>query len=265
MKAASGGTTGAVESLWGRIKQNEMGNRMGREKPAIGTLPNQRAAVPIKKKGLLEAAGELCGARYRPRTKETSLAWEFLLAFVASRIGAEERDVLAAATEECLIILKDESVEGRELERKARLEATLQLPLNVDDFAQIVNLAKRITDYVSGSGSGPPTATQDQDEGVVAVVFEDEDDEGGVGTVFAEEDGEGGEDEDLDNLPVSIPILKTQEAFTAVEEDYGELPQASPDQPEHHQALEDIDLESLAFPQGKKITVCPPLSSTFLF
>lgn len=280
-------TGGGVESLWGRIKQAEMGSRVERDRPAIGALPTQkestvggtagaRAAAPLRrKKTLLETAGELTGSRYRPHTKETSLAWEFLLAFVANKIGAEERDVLAAAAEECLVILKDESVEGRELERKTRLEAVLQLSITLDDLAQMVNLAKRITDYVSPT-KGPSASTiyQPEDQAAdaaVAVVFEEEEEEeeeeedeeeDGTNAGF---DGVGAEDTMF--APVPIPILRESPMAPLEEEQeqatrYGDLSMAPLAMAESQPELQDLDLESLAFPQGKicqcaLLTPCP--------
>lgn len=193
---------------------------------------------------ILTGTAELAGTTYRPRTKETTAAWEYLLSFVAGRTGGEERDVLAAAAEECLRIMKNDD-EG-DLGKKGNVEAVLG-HLDADTYAQLVNLTRRITDYTPALGAAT-MKTEEDDEAGVAVVFEEEDDD--------EEDRQylSGivDEEDEAELDASIPVIKMEAGFTLPEEDEQgtfELPTMIQDEQEG-ESLNVIDLDSLAFAQG---------------
>jgi phenylpyruvate tautomerase PptA (4-oxalocrotonate tautomerase family) len=216
---------GQVESLWGRIKMSEMGSRISHDRPVIGALPAK------KERSLLTATAELTGTHYRPRTKETTAAWEYLLSFVEGKVG-EQRDVLAAAAEECLRILKEE---GRDLDKKEAVEGVLG-GMDSDAFAQITNLAKRITDYA------PETTlvTHYDDDGGVAVVFEEEDEE---------QYAVGDEEEDEEEMQASIPVIKMDFGYTQPQEE-GDFQVGPTDMTVLEETLQTVDLDSLTFTQG---------------
>lgn len=262
----SGGGKGQVESLWGRIRVSEMGSRVARERPAIGALPSSAVGgggggAVRGKRSLLEAAGALSGTSYRPRTKETNAAWEYLLAFVAARLGGgEEREVLGAAAEECLAVLKREDM--RDLDKKELLEKTLGIGMDADAYAQLVNLTKRITDFVvaaQGASRVSVAAGQEDDEkGGVAVVFEEDEDEEAAADLVAGEDDEEVEAE-MESMIPTIRFEDAQPAATTTvalseDEDYGGAAVAGisskmdVDDAEAH--LDAVDLELLAFPNG---------------
>lgn len=217
--SASGG--GAVESLWGRIRLTDMGTRVSREKPTLGLLPAlaQKASRTTKDRRARLAGvdgGDLPGASYRPRTRETAAAWEYVLAFVAARLGEVPREVLAAAAEECAGIILGSGGNMRDLEKKERIEGTLgRAELSNEQYNQLVNLCKRVTDFVlAPTTTGSDTTTnqwgQDQGEGEteMAVVFDEEEDDQEEMVPLGAGEAEGGEgtDEDAD-AAIPIPII----------------------------------------------------------
>ncbi|PJF17760.1 hypothetical protein PSACC_02423 [Paramicrosporidium saccamoebae] len=224
---------GQVESLWGRIKMSEMGSRISHDRPVIGALPAK------KERSLLTATAELAGMHYRPRTKETTAAWEYLLSFVGGKVG-EQRDVLAAAAEECLRILKEE---GRDLDKKEAVEGVLG-GMDSDAFAQITNLAKRITDYAPETTS----TAHDDDDGGVAVVFEEEDE----GQYAA-----GDEEEDEAEIQASIPVIRMDSGYMQPQEE-GDFQVEPADMASTEEALQTVDLDSLAFTQEKSKKISKP-------
>lgn len=224
--------TGQPESLWGRINVSEMGSRMSRERPttsAVGAVPSSGVKA---RKGILEAANELAGIHYRPLTKETGQAWEFLLALVMSYVGSDQpRDVVHSAADDALALLKDDSL--RELERKEHLEDLLATAMDTDRFSQFVNLAKRITDYSPRDGKAKQKEedhmAQGESDEEVAVVFEEDETEDVPSNVIQEEEEE--EEEEVIVTKEEAGETKNHESSNADD-------------------LKVIDLEMLAFPQG---------------
>ncbi len=175
-----------ASSLWGRIRASDIGSRVHRDRPnaAIGVVPgDSNGNAPSKKatKGLLATAELLANSAmlgYRPRTRETAAAWDFFVAMVHEVFGGETpRDVTASAADEILAILKDSSL--RDLDRKESVESVFgDGPISTDRYAQLSNLAKRLTDYVAGGPTDNraiPYGEAEDDE-QVAVVFAEEDD-----------------------------------------------------------------------------------------
>ncbi|RKO87988.1 Sec63 Brl domain-containing protein, partial [Blyttiomyces helicus] len=131
---------------------------------------------------ILAATDDFEGETYRPRTKETRQTYELILSFLNQDLGDIPQDVLRGAADDVLETLKDELL--KDFDKKKRVEETLEKTLSSDRFAQLVNLAKRITDYRPGETTGP--AADDganmgreaaEDEVGVAVVFDEDEDE----------------------------------------------------------------------------------------
>lgn len=254
----AGEPSGQAESLWGRIAVADMGSRTTRTRPAdsgrslgaIGALPG--AAKKGGVRSILDAASDLATLSYRPRTRETTQAWEYLLTFVSQCLGGDQpRDIIASAADETLAVLKDEGL--RDLERKAAIEQ-IAGPLTSDRFAQLVNLGKRITDYSPVSAAAVAAAGDrvlDEDAGI-AVVFEEEDDE--------EEDQPLIPDDDELEQEEEWPQVTSADAFIPPEEDARDAWTGAAEREEtggdgamdtDEQGPKTIDLDELAFPQGR--------------
>eukprot|EP00899_Mesostigma_viride_P012040 jgi/Mesvir1/20837/Mv07930-RA.1 len=119
---------------------------------------------------------------YAPRTRETRAAYELLLAIITQQFGDQPQDVLRGAADEVLAVLKDDRL--TDPAKKKEVEKLLSA-LPSEKFATLVDLGKRITDYVvkdaagaGGSAGGEGGPTLDDDIGV-AVEFEGEEEEEG--------------------------------------------------------------------------------------
>lgn len=225
---------------------SEMGSRVIRERPAnvpIGALPTSKKSQSSYTKG---DSGILTGSVYRPRTKDTAVAWEYILSFVQGLLGGEQpRDVLASAAEECLLIMKNEHL--KDLDRKEKVEASLFCgELSMDAFAQLVNLCRKVTDFSSGEVA--QNTVPEEDDGGVAVVFEEEEEEENGGSNIL---GDGEEEDDY--VPEgAIPIIRQQEEFTeeTFKEDELVMNDGFPSEVLEESELQVLDLDSLAFTQG---------------
>lgn len=91
---------------------------------------------------MLAASEESVG--YRPRTRESRIAYEELLTSVAAMIGDQPQDVLRGAAEEVLAILKDDGL--RDVERQREVGKLLPR-LGAEPYNRLVNLVRRINDF----------------------------------------------------------------------------------------------------------------------
>ena len=202
----TGEPTGEPETLWGRIKPGQFGDRVHRDKPAELEDRKKRARERRKggmdqddldalnarrKKGRAQAVSSVLTAdadgSYRPKTRETRAAYEALLGMIQGQFGDQPQDVLRGAAEEILEVLKDEH--KTDPERKKNVEA-LMGATSSEKFAQFVAVGKLITDFNPGGGPG---------EGDV-VPGDTLDDDIGVAVEFEEEDEDNGEDNELDEV-----------------------------------------------------------------
>lgn len=231
----------AAASLWGRIRIEDMGTQVERTKPPSSNhsapsttealnyrkqkeldesqTPTFKSASKIKKKGLLETASDLAAMaslRYRPSNREMHLAWEYILAYTHELLGDVPREVCLSATDEILYIIKNENI--RDLDKKDALELSLGEPVTVDQFTQLLNLVRRITDYhktsikISNDSLLGQSAKED-----VAVIF-----------------GESSSSESEGESPLLTETI-------------------TDDDPEEESTAEDekiLDLDRLAFPKG---------------
>lgn len=202
--------SGEPESLWGRIDIKRMGDRAQRERPTEELQKmrekqlqrekdSERVEGHRKKRSnaregittaygfssVLDAVDDFEGLTYRPRTTETREAYSLILHFVHLIIGDQSQELLRGATDEILILLKNENM--KDLDRKKEIEAILGDQMASEKFAQLINLGKRITDFSSestgmqevddGSAEAMDTSAIDGDVGVAVVFDEEEEDE----------------------------------------------------------------------------------------
>ena len=109
------GGSGFVESLWGRIDTKEMGIRASRDSAPVAKKPRTSASgvLGIKSVQAKKPAQdtEFADLRYRPRSKETRMAYEFILSLVHSMMtGDQSEDIIRGATDEVIAILKSETI-----------------------------------------------------------------------------------------------------------------------------------------------------------
>ena len=147
--------------------------RLGTTKGAFGSV--------------LAATEDFEGLTYRPTTKETRAIYELVLAFVQQFLGDQPQDVLRGAADEILAVLKTDGV--KDVERKRQIDQLLST-MTPEQYAQLVNLGKKITDYRSGADKGA-SATDGAADGAL-------DEDTGVAVVFDEEE----EEEEGDNFEV---------------------------------------------------------------
>ena len=134
-----------------------------------------RTSKPSASLNILSATDDFQGLLYRPQTKETKQIYELILAFVHRFIGDVSQEILRGAADETIAILKDDLL--KDFDRKKQIESTIG-SLSSDDFAQLVNLGKRITDFqAEEEKEAAQEDTVDQEYGVAVVFDEDEDDE----------------------------------------------------------------------------------------
>ncbi|KAK0556085.1 Pre-mRNA-splicing helicase BRR2 [Tilletia horrida] len=240
---------GAAETLSGRVDVRQMGSRVTRseikdieakKKKAAAAQDSQAALVeagitaPQDRRrrqqdgsavnggfsNVLEAASELEGLRYRPRTAETRQIYELILSTIHSLLGDQSNDVIRGAADAALEILKDSSL--KDLDKKKEIE-DFTGPFSSDAFGQLVNLSKKITDYdqddTNNAEPNGDRAMEDIDEDTgVAVMFEgddeDSDQEQERFAVVEESDDEDNEDQK--------PEVKDENDMDAVGDDEAE-------------------------------------------
>lgn len=177
-KRARDEPTGEVQSLVGKLTGTRMGDRYERTRPpAKEESKSKRRKDDItltsstyeKLRGSGEVGEEaLGGVTYRPTLKETRATHEILLSFIQQLIGDQPRDILCAAADEVLGSLKDDYLKDKE--KKAEVLALLG-PMPEEQYAMLVSLSKKITDYGSDKKEGAALGedTIDENYGVVVV------------------------------------------------------------------------------------------------
>ncbi|KAL2915246.1 Pre-mRNA-splicing helicase BRR2 [Polyrhizophydium stewartii] len=223
--------SGEPETLWGRIDISKFGDR------AVSTVADAKSRFEKKRQaeaerakaggkgadrglkvereslskkfgyaGVIAATEDLESLSYRPQTKETKQAFELILAFLSRFLGDIAQDILRSAADSVLEILKEES--KKDLDKLAEIEGLLSTKIPSEEYAKLVNLGKKITDYGAADAAqvdvddGTARELDLEDGHGVAVVFEGSDDEEGAdGEDYIvrdqEDDDEGGDDTDL--------------------------------------------------------------------
>lgn len=232
----------AVESLWGRASISEMGSRAVREAvPKTGQVLGLRTSTGAKASSNDKNIDEE-ELKYRPKTKETRTAYEHILTFLqqVADFSDQPASVLRSATEEVLIILKSTEESWKDFDRKLKIEQSLGLKSGEfpsEKYSQLVNLGRRITDFSIEEEES--SGAFDDSQGV-AVVFDDEqneenDEDFGEASNLVEEDSDEAEDEAEFEKTLPAIARMSQRSITS-----------KPDE-------KLLDLESLAFPEGKHI------------
>ncbi|KAG9017453.1 DEIH-box ATPase [Tulasnella sp. JGI-2019a] len=197
---------GAPESLVGRIDPKGMGSRVQRAAPKDlekkkkkardddtgGELVKRRAADTSAGFGytdIIEATQDVEGLTYRPRTAETREVYNLMVSIVHRTLGDQAQDIVRSAADTVLETLKDEGI--KDFDKKKDIESVIG-PLTGESFSQLVNLAKKITDF----GAEDENMVDPDQERKDAEI----DDELGVAVVF--EDDEEGSDEEEEGFEV---------------------------------------------------------------
>lgn len=141
---------------------------------------------------------------YQPKTEETQAVFENLLNFVQPYLGDVPQDVLRGAADEVLSILKDDRMSdpARFRELKNLLSA-----LRDDDFAKLIQLGKRITDYSTPSDAEAYRSRQDESEIAVVIDDEDEDDEEEMLEYVKESDDDDDDDNEFGEDTVATEFI----------------------------------------------------------
>ncbi|XP_006459706.1 hypothetical protein AGABI2DRAFT_219047 [Agaricus bisporus var. bisporus H97] len=133
---------------------------------------------------IIESTQGVEGLTYRPRTLETREVYELMLSSVHTALGDQAQDIVRSAADAVLESLKSDAL--KDFDKKREIEDVLG-PITGEQFSQLLNLSKKITDY-------------NADDEVVADVDMERKDaeidgEVGVAVVFDEEEQEEEEDE----------------------------------------------------------------------
>ncbi|KAF9474450.1 Sec63-domain-containing protein [Pholiota conissans] len=191
---------GAPMSLAGRIDPKDMGSRVIRQAPKDLDKKKRKAVEGAEEKAaskrkadiagygyadIIEATQDVEGLTYRPRTAETRQVYELILSSVHTALGDQAQDIVRSAADTVLETLKNEGM--KDFDKKKEIEEVVG-HISGEQFAQLINLSKKITDYNADDEAmvDPDQERKDaeiDEEGGVAVVFDEEEQE--------EEDEEG--------------------------------------------------------------------------
>lgn len=193
----------------------DMGSRVQRQVPkdlekkkkkaVDGVDPSEKLAAKRRAElssfgyaDIIEATQDVEGLTYRPRTAETRQVYELILAAVHSSLGDQAQDIVRSAADTVLEVLKTDSL--KDFDKKKEIEMVLGHVPN-EMFSQLVNLSKKITDYNADDETmaDPDQEAEIDEEGGVAVVFDEEEqeDEDEEGFEIKEDSDEEEEDEAL--------------------------------------------------------------------
>ncbi|KAJ2867710.1 Pre-mRNA splicing, partial [Coemansia asiatica] len=182
-----------MESLWGKITTNQMGSGIQRHVPSKPLKHLEQEISKLERKqqkqqGLrtgyrdILAATEDSEGTYRPRSRETRVVWDMMLALCGRFIGDQTPEVLVSAADEVLGVLKDE--EKKDVEKRKQVEGVFGSQVGEADFSRFLQLSRQITDF--GEIEEQEDAVVEVDEAGIAVVF---------GGSDAEDDAAGAVDE----------------------------------------------------------------------
>ncbi|KAJ6502434.1 putative RNA helicase [Mycena sanguinolenta] len=192
---------GAPTSLAGRIDPRDMGSRVVREAPKDLEKKKKKASdrqdpsekQVMKRKAeasgfgytdIIEATQDVEGLSYRPRTAETREVYELILSSVYTSLGGQAQDIVRSAADIVLETLKNDNM--KDFDKKREIEEVIGSVSN-EQFSQLINLSKKITDY----GAEDDAAVDPDMERMDAEI----DDEVGVAVVFDEEEQDEDDEE----------------------------------------------------------------------
>eukprot|EP00897_Mesotaenium_endlicherianum_P008156 jgi/Mesen1/7369/ME000381S06604 len=204
--------TGEPETLIGKINPKSFGDRAAYQRPAeleekakrkketkdrararaedVSKRPSKKQRGGAGDDGVLSFVDD---GMYRPKTKETRLAYETLLSTIQQQFGDQPQDILRGAADEVLGVLKNDRL--KDLEKKKEIEKLLNSFSN-ERFAELVAIGKRISDYQEEGDVVAGTAGEALDDDIgVAVEFEEEEEEDEDDLDEVQEESEGEEEE----------------------------------------------------------------------
>ncbi|GAB2288942.1 DExH-box ATP-dependent RNA helicase DExH12 [Dionaea muscipula] len=201
--------TGEPETLWGKIDPKTFGDRAARGRPLeLDDLLNKsrkkkKEREPISdpvsgsrqsKRRRLQEESVLTASEegvYQPKTKETRAAYEAMLSVIQQQLGGQPLNIVSAAADEILAILKNDTVKNPD--KKKEIEKLLN-PIPNHVFDQLVSIGRLITDYQDGADAAAAAlAAANGDDDAL-------DDDVGVAVEFEENEDEDDES-DLDMVP----------------------------------------------------------------
>ncbi|CAM9911870.1 unnamed protein product, partial [Phaeothamnion confervicola] len=205
--------TGEVESLWGKTRTMQMGDRVAKvrrpeleeklkkskekrerrdagEDAARQRSKRQKVFVAGKGASVLTETEDLDSINYRPKTRDSREAYESILGMVQTSLGDQPQDVLRGAAEEIIALLKDDLM--RDMDRHAETQKLIG-KVSPELFNKFVSFGKRITDFRAAGADDDATAAVGGGKGSSGVLGGDADDgrldeEMGVAVVFDDED-----------------------------------------------------------------------------
>lgn len=183
--------TGEVETLKGKIGTMRMGDRINRQEQAElsdriekakkkralddgagdGSKRKKKGGDGVERSSVMKVTEDLDSINYRPKTRESKVAYEEILSFIQSSLGDQPQDILRGATDEVLSILKDESL--RDPQREKFIGQILG-GTSSEKFGRLVTLGKQITDFDVAEEKEEGTNKMDEEMGV-AVIFDGDD------------------------------------------------------------------------------------------
>eukprot|EP01114_Cavostelium_apophysatum_P007655 TRINITY_DN197_c0_g1_i4.p1 TRINITY_DN197_c0_g1~~TRINITY_DN197_c0_g1_i4.p1 ORF type:complete len:247 (+),score=96.11 TRINITY_DN197_c0_g1_i4:506-1246(+) len=194
--------TGEAETLWGKLGNTRMGDRAQvttRDKDLEEKLAKMKQQNKKKRQAADETAGrkkhrladgghilavDQGASGYKPKTKETRIAYEHLLNFVQSYLGDQPQDIIRGAAEEILAILKNDNM--RAPDKKKDVEQLLAT-MTEARFTDLSDIGRSITDFTEETTETGNEETLDDEIGV-AVVFDEDEEEDDNFEIREEED-----------------------------------------------------------------------------
>ena len=138
------------------------------------------------RRDIIDVTQDVEGLTHRPRTAETREVYLLILSAIHTTLGDQPQEVIRSTADTVLDLLKDE---GRKDFDQKHIEGVLG-PFTSEQFAQLVNLSKKITDY----STDDEIKTDPDNKRKEAKI----DEEGGVTVVINEEEQEDEEEEDYE-------------------------------------------------------------------
>ncbi|PON97647.1 U5 small nuclear ribonucleoprotein 200 kDa helicase [Trema orientale] len=214
------------QSLWGKIDPKTFGDRakpqskMSKKKERdpvaeSGPTPKRRR---VEKESVLSCIEEEEEAGvYKPKTRETRVAYEAFLGVIQQQLGGQPLGVVRGAADEILALLNGDEAVKKETQMRKEIEKLLN-PISKHVFDQLVCIGRLITDYRDGSGQG-----FDEDMGVAFNFVDDDEEEESVLDMVQEEEEEEEEEEEV----VELNELGAMRMAVGIDDDGGDVQEAN--------------------------------------
>ncbi|KAI8902750.1 Sec63 Brl domain-containing protein [Globomyces pollinis-pini] len=214
--------TGEVESLEGHLNPKQFGDRaraapVEKKRKATDSIPKEKKKKPATSKftNILDATEDFEQLDYKPKTKQTQETYELILVFLSKYLGDIPQEFLVSATDAVLTELKNENL--KDFDRQKEIEKIIDAKIPSDQFAILINLGKKITDYGNDDNEPKEIDELDQEHGV-PVIFDEEEEESDH-FVNEEEDDDEGEDANT-NTVLKTNLVTADSDESDKEDDY---------------------------------------------